>query len=252
MRLFWYPFSWLQLDSDGTHTKQQPCALRAQCVHRILAGNHDDFAKNVNACFVVSALCSYHAKRPLCLPGLWKKHLVCSVVLQISIPAWYSDDLSQEVQQMSLQADQLVPVVIDAGMEMQFQLKISKGGLSALPIKSRPSCCASHLHCHSSTSKSIHLNWCTGHTLSVSKSRSWNTADVTATCQRHFYMPAHVTTVQDIRLHWPCSTKSAFWYDACWLIAFWAVLISWSCARGLSVWWCVSSYMLPIITTPSQ
>ena len=47
--------------------------------------------------------------------------------MQISIPAWYSDDLSQEVQQMSLQADELVPLDLDASTDMHFQLKINKG-----------------------------------------------------------------------------------------------------------------------------
>ena len=48
-------------------------------------------------------------------------------MLQVVIPAWYSVDLSQEVLQLSLQAEQFVPAVIGDNLAIQGQLKVSKG-----------------------------------------------------------------------------------------------------------------------------
>ena len=47
--------------------------------------------------------------------------------MQIVIPAWYSEDLSQEMQQLSLQADKLVPVLLSPRSIGTSQLLVSKG-----------------------------------------------------------------------------------------------------------------------------
>lgn len=52
---------------------------------------------------------------------------VMHAVLQIVIPAWYSEDLSQEMQELSLQADKLVPALIGPRSNSTSQLLVSKG-----------------------------------------------------------------------------------------------------------------------------
>lgn len=47
--------------------------------------------------------------------------------MQIVIPAWYSEDLSQEMQELSLQADKLVPVLLSPRSIGTSQLLVSKG-----------------------------------------------------------------------------------------------------------------------------
>ncbi len=48
-------------------------------------------------------------------------------VLQVVIPAWYSEDLSQEMQELSLQADKLVPALLGSRSNSTSQLLVSKG-----------------------------------------------------------------------------------------------------------------------------
>lgn len=48
-------------------------------------------------------------------------------VLQVVIPAWYSEDLSQEMQELALQADKLVPALIGSRSNCSSQLLVSKG-----------------------------------------------------------------------------------------------------------------------------
>ena len=46
---------------------------------------------------------------------------------QVVIPAWYSEDLSQEMQELSLQADKLVPALLGPRSNRTSQLLVSKG-----------------------------------------------------------------------------------------------------------------------------
>ncbi|KAL0053451.1 hypothetical protein WJX82_005899 [Trebouxia sp. C0006] len=46
---------------------------------------------------------------------------------EVVIPAWYSEDLSQEMQELSLQADKLVPALIGPRSKSTSQLLMSKG-----------------------------------------------------------------------------------------------------------------------------
>jgi len=52
---------------------------------------------------------------------------VMHAVLQIVIPAWYSEDLSQEIQALSLQSDKLVPALLGPKGNSTSQLLVSKG-----------------------------------------------------------------------------------------------------------------------------
>lgn len=49
------------------------------------------------------------------------------VMLQVVIPAWYSDDISQEVEQLSMQVEHLVPADLNSDRISEARLLISKG-----------------------------------------------------------------------------------------------------------------------------
>lgn len=53
------------------------------------------------------------------------------VVLQVVIPAWYSEDLTQEMQDLACEADKLVPALIGARDTNVAQLSLSRGGWHA-------------------------------------------------------------------------------------------------------------------------
>ncbi len=53
--------------------------------------------------------------------------VVVHAALQVVIPAWYSEDLSQEMQELSLQADKLVPALLGPRSNSTCQLLVSKG-----------------------------------------------------------------------------------------------------------------------------
>ena len=48
-------------------------------------------------------------------------------VLQVVIPAWYSEDLTQEMQDLACEADKLVPALIGARDTNVAQLSLSRG-----------------------------------------------------------------------------------------------------------------------------
>lgn len=49
------------------------------------------------------------------------------VVLQVVIPAWYSEDLTQEMQDLACEADKLVPALIGTTDTSFAQLSLSRG-----------------------------------------------------------------------------------------------------------------------------
>ncbi len=50
------------------------------------------------------------------------------LLLQVVIPAWYSDDLSQEMQELSAQAEKLVPAIVNSSSN-HHRLSVSRSEL---------------------------------------------------------------------------------------------------------------------------